>query len=66
MTDVCGGRPVLGQAWLARACESSAFPLENLAFGGPNMKTLFFTAHTSVYSMRVKVAGLPGHPFKKG
>jgi gluconolactonase len=38
----------------------------NLAFGGPDMKTLFFTAHTSVYSMRVKVAGLPGHPFKKG
>src|SRR5438105_13290168 len=36
----------------------------NLAFGGPDMKTLFFTAHTSVYSMRVKVAGLPGHPFK--
>ena len=38
----------------------------NLAFGGPDMKTLFFTAHTSVYSMRVKVAGLSGHPFKKG
>lgn len=38
----------------------------NLAFGGPDMKTLFFTAHTSVYSMRVKVAGLWGHPFKKG
>ena len=38
----------------------------NLAFGGPDMKTLFFTAHTSVYSMRVKVPGLPGHPFKKG
>jgi gluconolactonase len=38
----------------------------NLAFGGPDMKTLFFTAHTSVYSMRVKVTGLPGHPFKKG
>src|SRR5277367_6180697 len=38
----------------------------NLAFGGPDMKTLFFTAHTSVYGMRVKVAGLPGHPFKKG
>ena len=37
----------------------------NLAFGGPDMKTLFFTAHTSVYSMRVKLAGLPGHPFKK-
>ena len=38
----------------------------NLAFGGSDMKTLFFTAHTSVYCMRVKVAGLPGHPFKKG
>jgi len=38
----------------------------NLAFGGPDMKTLFFTAHTSVYSIRMKMAGLPGHPFKKG
>jgi gluconolactonase len=37
----------------------------NIAFGGPDMKTLFFTAHTSVYTMRVKVPGLPGHPFKK-
>jgi gluconolactonase len=37
----------------------------NLAFGGPDMKTLFFTAHTSVYTMRVKVPGLPGHPFKR-
>jgi gluconolactonase len=37
----------------------------NLAFGGPDMKTLFFTAHTSVYSMRVKVPGLPGHPWKR-
>jgi hypothetical protein len=24
MTDVCGGRPQLGQAWLARVCESFA------------------------------------------
>jgi gluconolactonase len=38
----------------------------NLAFGGPDMKTLFFTAHSSVYSMRVKAPGLPGHPYKKG
>jgi len=37
----------------------------NLAFGGPDMKTVFFTAHTSVYTMRVKTPGLPGHPFKK-
>jgi gluconolactonase len=29
----------------------------NLCFGGPDMKTLFFTAHTSVYSLRVKVPG---------
>jgi gluconolactonase len=34
----------------------------NLAFGGPDLKTLFFTARTSVYTMRVKVAGLP-HPY---
>ena len=34
----------------------------NLAFGGPDHKTLFFTARTSVYTMRVKVAGQP-HPY---
>jgi gluconolactonase len=33
----------------------------NLAFGGPDLRTLFFTARTSVYAMRVKVPGLP-HP----
>jgi gluconolactonase len=33
----------------------------NLAFGGPDLKTLFFTARTSVYTMRVKVPGQP-HP----
>ncbi|HEX3537755.1 MAG TPA: SMP-30/gluconolactonase/LRE family protein [Stellaceae bacterium] len=38
----------------------------NLCFGGSDMKTLFFTAHTSVYTMRAKVPGLPGHPFRKG
>jgi gluconolactonase len=36
----------------------------NLCFGGPDMKTLFFTARTSIYSMRVKVPGLPGHPYR--
>src|SRR5262245_41509017 len=34
----------------------------NLAFGGPDLKTLFFTARTSVYSLRVKVPGQP-HPW---
>ena len=34
----------------------------NLAFGGPDLKTLFFTARTSVYTMRAKVAGQP-HPY---
>jgi gluconolactonase len=34
----------------------------NLAFGGPDRKTLFFTARTSVYATRVKVPGLP-HPW---
>ena len=36
----------------------------NLAFGGPDLKTLFFTARTSVYTMRVKVAGQP-QPYYK-
>jgi len=34
----------------------------NLAFGGPDLKTLFFTARTSVYTMRAKTAGQP-HPW---
>jgi len=34
----------------------------NLAFGGPDLRTLFFTARTSVYTLRVKVPGQP-HPW---
>ncbi len=34
----------------------------NLAFGGPDRRTLFFTARTSLYSMRVKTPGVP-HPW---
>ncbi|HEX6986918.1 MAG TPA: SMP-30/gluconolactonase/LRE family protein [Planctomycetaceae bacterium] len=37
----------------------------NLCFGGPDMKTLFFTARSSVYSLRVRVPGLPGHPWRR-
>jgi gluconolactonase len=37
----------------------------NLAFGGPDLRTLFFTARTSVYTLRVKVAGQP-HPWYRG
>ena len=33
----------------------------NLAFGGPDLRTLFFTARTSVYTLRTKVPGQP-HP----
>lgn len=33
----------------------------NLAFGGSDGRTLFFTARTSVYTLRVKTPGLP-HP----
>ena len=35
----------------------------NLAFGGPDRRTLLFTARTSVYSLRVKVPGQP-HPWR--
>ena len=31
----------------------------NLCFGGPDLQTLFFTAKTSVYTLRTKVPGLP-------
>jgi gluconolactonase len=31
----------------------------NLAFGGPDQRTLFFTARTSVYTLRAKVPGMP-------
>jgi gluconolactonase len=34
----------------------------NFAFGGPDLKTLFCCAHTSVYTLRVKVPGNP-HPW---
>jgi gluconolactonase len=34
----------------------------NLVFGGPDLKTLFFTARTSVYALRAKTAGQP-HPW---
>ncbi len=34
----------------------------NLAFGGPDLRTLFFTARTSIYTIRVKVPGRP-HPW---
>jgi gluconolactonase len=39
----------------------------NFAFGGPDLRTLFCCAHTSVYTLRVKVPGQP-HPWvrKKG
>jgi gluconolactonase len=34
----------------------------NLAFGGPDRQTLYFTARTSLYAMRTKVPGQP-HPW---
>jgi gluconolactonase len=34
----------------------------NLAFGGADLRTLFFTARTSVYTLRMKVPGQP-HPW---
>ena len=36
----------------------------NIAFGGPDLRTLLLTASTSLYSLRVKVPGLP-HPFTR-
>ena len=36
----------------------------NFAFGGPDMKTMLCCAHTSVYTLRMKVPGNP-HPYYK-
>lgn len=36
----------------------------NFAFGGPDMRTMFCCAHTSVYTLRMKVPGNP-HPWYK-
>lgn len=36
----------------------------NIAFGGPDLKTLLLTASTSVYTLRTKVPGMP-HPWYK-
>lgn len=36
----------------------------NIAFGGPDLRTLLFTASTSVYTLRVKTPGQP-HPWYK-
>ena len=36
----------------------------NLAFGGPDLKTLFLTARTSVYTLQVKAPGLPQPAFR--
>jgi len=36
----------------------------NLAFGGPDLRTLLFTSSTSVYTLRVKTPGMP-HPWYK-
>lgn len=36
----------------------------NIAFGDPDLRTLLLTASTSVYTLRVKVPGLP-HPWYK-
>lgn len=34
----------------------------NLAFGGPDLRTLFFTARTSIYTLRARTPGQP-HPW---
>jgi gluconolactonase len=38
----------------------------NLAFGGPDLRTLFFTAKTSIYTLRLKVPGQPHPWYRRG
>jgi gluconolactonase len=37
----------------------------NVAFGGQDLRTLFLTASTSVYTLRVQTPGM-AHPWYKG
>ena len=37
----------------------------NLVFGGPDLRTIYFTARTSLYTLRGRIPGLP-HPLFKG
>jgi len=64
---IAPGRAASG-SWrrTAGASESSGGPEQavNFAFGGPDLRTLFCCAHTSVYTLRVKVPGNP-HPWYK-
>ena len=55
--DGCGYVPDGARLGLKRTPEVPA----NLAFGGPDLRTLFLTARTSVYTLRVQVPGQP-HP----
>jgi sugar lactone lactonase YvrE len=41
---------------------SRVYGAVNFAFGGPDLRTLLCCAHTSVYTLRVKVPGNP-HPW---
>jgi gluconolactonase len=47
---------------IAQALESQAV---NFAFGGPDLRTLFCCAHTSVYTLRVKVPRNPHSWYKR-
>jgi gluconolactonase len=38
----------------------------NLAFGGPDLRTLFFTARTSVYTLRATTPGQPHPWYRRG
>jgi len=38
----------------------------NITFGGPDLKTLFFTANTSIYTLRMKVPGQPHPWYRRG
>jgi len=38
----------------------------NVTFGGPDLRTLFFTANTSIYTLRMKVPGQPHPWYRRG
>lgn len=39
-------------------------PCANFTFGGDDYRTMYFTAHTTVYRMKLNIAGIPTYPVK--
>jgi len=59
-TSCCGGVHILTPEGKPLGMFRTPLGVTNLAFGGPNWKTLYITARSDLYRIRTRVAGIPG------